>query len=208
MNMSQEQPRVLVAGDSFTYGSELIDRDNVWWKHIWPDAECIARFGASNQEIVRKIVQHDLSNIDKVVVMFSFPDRYEFNFNIPTNHPGDNWLTIGKLKETPDIKKFTETFYKYVGTNQTYKDYTNFKEFTFLELFLKDKNIDYKFLYCDWFSGYGPDINQEANWVHITDDKKGFLNWAIQNDYDRGPGLHPLDQAHIDYAKELKKWLG
>lgn len=210
--MSQKPPNVLVAGDSFTYGSELQDKNNVYWKHIWPDAKCIAEPGHSNQAIARNVFMALASDTyDLVVVMWTFPSRYEFAFNVPTGHPGEFWHTPGTKIDTPEIQKFNTTFNKYVGTHSNYQLYTTYKEIYMIQSMCNQLDKDYIFLSADWSVN---DVTSSMSWMidgtkwFHPDDKKGFLNWAIDNKYERGPDQHPLDQAHIDYAKELKKWVG
>lgn len=197
--------KVLVAGDSFTYGSELVDRDNVYWKHLWPDAKCIANPGASNSEITRKLALANLREYELVVVMWSFTNRFEFKFNVPTGHPGDGWLTVGKLKEPPEIQKFTDKFFELAGTNKDFQNYTTWKEITFAKMLLEQAGTKFIFLHADWFSSYN--VENGDHWAHITHDGKGFVQWADDRKFAVGPQSHPLDEAHIEYAKELRNVL-
>ena len=198
---------VLIAGDSFTYGSELKDRDNVWWKHIWPDATCVAKPGASTQEIVRRVLEYK-GKVDLLVVMFTFGNRFEFRFNIDTGHP-EPWLTIGTLEEPKEIEHFTEMFMKYVGTDELYQAYTSWKEIQFLEMVCREHGINYVFTHADrkLVQTNMLPLNT-SRWFNVEQSNAGFLNWAIDKEYERGPDLHPLDQAHIDYAEIMKTWLG
>lgn len=197
----------LVIGDSFCYGSELYDVDNVWWKHIWPDAHNVSKPGQGNQYITRQLCNW-WNQADFVVIMWTFPNRYEFKFNVDTGR-NDPWHTPGTLEEPKEIKKFHETFNKYVGTDKMYQMYTSWKEIMFAEMFLQREGIDYMFTHADWSIFDLTTLKttyDKTKWFHPDEyDNKGFLNWAIDKGYERGPDGHPLDNAHRDFAEEVKK---
>ena len=187
----KEQQNVLIAGDSFTYGSELLNKNNVYWKHIWPNAKCVAEPGYSNSSIAREVftaMAGSQQRLDLVVVMWTFPNRYEFAFNVPTGHPDPIWHTPGTKQDTPEIRKFNETFNKYVGTHPMYEMYTLYKEIYMVQSMCLQQDIDFIFLTADWsvtktISGMNWLIDG-TKWFYPSDDKKGFLNWAIDQGYE------------------------
>jgi len=211
--------KVFVAGDSFSYGSELSDIHNVWWRNVWPNAYSITMPGASNDYILRNLryflntQRHQQSSVDFVAIMWTFPTRFEFCFDkdIDTGR-FSQWHTIGTKKEPEEIQHFTHTFNKYVGTNILHQQHNAWMNISYAEMLLQKYEIDYMFTHADWdlFGKNGEYTNIDMTRWYMPDpsDKKGFLNWAIDKGYKRGPDGHPLDQAHIDFAKDVYEWLG
>lgn len=202
--------KTLVIGDSFTYGSGLINpAKKVWWRHAWPDADCIAEPGQSNDWILRQL-RYNAHKYDHIVVMWTFPHRFEFKFNMDTKHGRNNWLTCGVWEEDTEISKYTDTFNKYVGTNKEYQLYNSWRNIEHATLMMKYYEKKYTFTHADWSLFEGIKNMPLSHWYFpdIYGDNKGFLNWAIDGGYKIAECGHPKDQAHVDFGHRVKEWLG
>jgi hypothetical protein len=157
-----------------------------------------------------------------VVVMWTFPFRYEFNFNYPISSPISPWASINPKNTKPEIEKFTNDFFKHVGSNDIYQTYNTLRSIFLLQSYLKNKNIPYVFTLADnqicntyndpnikvlstmidWHDWYFFPGGKGAN---QTETPRGFYQWAVENKYSIGPGSHPLEQAHADAALLIKE---
>ena len=108
---------VLIAGgDSFTYGSELPSQEHAWANLLatrkgWNICNT-ARPAASNSSIRRNVMNavHKYRELDLfVVVMWSFPNRYEFRFAYDTGHIDSPWYSINPW--TYNDENFEEHFF-------------------------------------------------------------------------------------------------
>ena len=93
---------VLIAGgDSFTYGSELPSQEHSWANLLaerkgWNICN-VAKPAASNSAIRRNVMNAVNKYIDLdlyVIVMWSFPNRYEFRFTYDTGQVDSPWYSI------------------------------------------------------------------------------------------------------------------
>lgn len=178
--------RVLVAGgDSFIFGTELSDQTiGVYSKQTYPALlastngmhyECVAKPGASNAEIARRVVNYceTHKDIDKfVLVQWTFANRYEFNFA----DTGWQSINVWYLQDSDEIKNqlhsfsqktiddqiktnqlmksngnytFIEEFYKRVAVTEFWEVYTSLKEVVALQNYLELNNIPYLFSIAD-----------------------------------------------------------
>jgi hypothetical protein len=114
---------ILVAGgDSFTYGTELKDQNNVPSMSTFPallssenslEYNCVAYPGNSNHAILRMTMQachqHLLQkNNFGVLVTWTFVNRYEFRFNYFTGQKLSPWYSLNSwltLDDPNEIKK-------------------------------------------------------------------------------------------------------
>lgn len=186
-----------------------------------------------------------------VLIMWSFVSRYEFRFNYQTRQRNSPWYSISPWTIESDLKKisdnyftpnsgieyqqleniltarnsgvadFASVFYKHVGDSEYYEMYSSFREFVFMQNYLKLNNIPYIFLsasdvfyrHDNYFRSKDPwltDLYEEIDWnqwfffpatsVNLTQEHKGFFHWATENKYPMGT-THPLDVAHDDAVK-------
>jgi hypothetical protein len=189
--------RLIAGGDSFTYGSELNDchiNDVEVVSHLtFPaliaeelelDYCCVAKPGYSNNAIRRTVIDecersHD---IKLVMVMWSFPNRYEFRFG-DTWEQISAWSTVTSIEEikksfvidnpivlehhanklkrdqTLGITDFAKSFYDHVGSNKHWETYNFLSDVLILQQYLKSKNIPYLFTSVD------ETISQAGNYV-------------------------------------------
>ena len=124
------------------------------------------------------------------------------------------------------ILDFAQQFYKFIGTTEYWPIYSTIKEILLLQGYLKSKGIPYLFsitnnifytytiqaptdiyvknLYdqIDWNNWFWFPDGVEAD---STTAPRGFYQWAVENKYSIGPGVHPLEQAHQDAAELIKE---
>jgi hypothetical protein len=190
-----------------------------------------------------------------VLIMWSFVSRYEFRFNYQTHQQNSPWYSISPWTIESDLKKisdsyftpnsgieyqqlkniltarnsgvadFASVFYKHVGNDEYYEMYSSFREFIFMQDYLKLNGIPYIFLTAsntfyqheNYFRRQDPwlsDLYQLIDWDHWfffpatsgspTQEPKGFFHWATENKYPMGT-THPLKAAHDDAAKLIQE---
>ena len=190
-----------------------------------------------------------------VLIMWSFVSRYEFRFNYQTRQRNSPWYSVSPWTIESDLKKisdnyftpnsgiehqqlkniltarntgvadFASVFYKHVGDSEYYEMYSSFREFIFMQDYLKLNGIPYIFLAASntfhqhenyfrsqdtWLS----DLYQMIDWnrwfffpatsVSLTREPKGFFHWATENKYPMGT-THPLETAHDDAVKLIRE---
>jgi hypothetical protein len=228
---------ILAGGDSFIWGSELYGASDLEYsRETFPaliakksnlEYQCVARPGNANDAIARMTMNAcDQALSDQkeimVVVMWTFPFRYEFNFSYPISSPISPWASINPKNTKLEIEKFTNDFFKHVGSNDIYQTYNTLRSVFLLQSYLKNKNIPYVFTLADnqicntfddpsikvlstmidWQDWY---FFPEGKGANQTETPRGFYQWAIENKYSMGPGSHPLEQAHTDAALLIKE---
>lgn len=185
--------RLIAGGDSFTYGSELkdcvlISKDNpprevfshmtysaLIAKELQFEYICAAHPGYSNSAIRRSTMDvcELYNDIDLVMVMWSFPNRYEFKFDhgweqltlwsiedsvedrIRREFHNENPIVfdahLKKLQRERDlgITKFAKTFYQYIGYTEFWESYSSLTEIILLANYLRLRDIPYLFTGVD-----------------------------------------------------------
>jgi hypothetical protein len=190
-----------------------------------------------------------------VLIMWSFVSRYEFRFNYQTRQRNSPWYSISPWTIESDLKKisdsyftpnsgieyqqleniltarntgvadFASVFYKHVGDSEYYEMYCSFREFIFMQDYLKLNGIPYIFLtagntfyqhenYFRSQDAWLSDLYQLIDWdrwfffpatsVSPTQEPKGFFHWATENKYPMGT-THPLEAAHADAVKIIQE---
>lgn len=212
--------KLIAGGDSFTYGSEL-QECFVLGKHGPPietfspnaysaliarelglDYVCAATPGFSNSAI-RRTVMNSCENTDVtlVLVMWSFPGRYEFRFNnsweqispwsvidnpeqvIRKDFQIDNPIVLqhhlDKLKRENDlgIRDFAKLYYSHIGGFEYSEVYNSLLDIVLLQQYLDKKKISYLFTGVD--RCLINNINRHINDVNIKTlyDQIDFTNW-------------------------------
>jgi hypothetical protein len=175
---------ILVAGgDSFIWGNELADGNKTYCLNTFAalianrmslEYYCAAQPGASNNAIRRETMDacEKNSDIDFVLVCWTFLGRYEFKFDesweqisvwsiidnvkdIKKEFSTDNPIVfdwhVSKLKEEKQkgISQFAKVFYHYVGTFEYWELYNSLCEIIMLQQYLQLKNIPYLFTSVD-----------------------------------------------------------
>ena len=102
---------ILVAGDSFVYGSELKDTAQTFPKLLAGNYEDVSWPGYSNDAIARTVVERcEQGGIHGVIVSWTFPGRYEFRFNYNTKQKKSPWYSINSWTIKDDINEIDEEF--------------------------------------------------------------------------------------------------
>lgn len=229
--------KLLAGGDSFTYGSELkgcfkLQKDappvETYSLHSYSsllaqelnlEYVCAAVPGNSNSAIRRNTMdmceQHD--DIERVIVMWTFPNRYEFKFE-------DKWeqITLWSIEDNVEVKikqefqnenpiifdahlkklqrereqgitEFAKNFYRHVGHTEFWECYNSLAEIVMLSNYLKLRNIPHLFTLADSFV-----INSQR---HASDPSyKTLLNQVNNIDWF----LFPHDKGFYNWAKDEK----
>ena len=179
---------LIAGGDSFTYGSELqgcydenaneVASPNSYTsliaKELNLDYNCVAWPGFSNDAIARTVINQCSNNtdIDLVIVNWTFPGRYEFRFNDKLEQISV-WNT---LNDNSEIKKqfigqndtvlqhhidkfnsdeerglngFSRTFFGHVGSSKYHETYNYLGNIIKLQNYLELYQIPYLFLSVD-----------------------------------------------------------
>lgn len=215
--------KLIAGGDSFTYGSELKDcyilgvdgppvetasphaYSSLIAREINLDYICSATPGFSNSAIRRTVMDacNNATDVDLVLVMWSFPGRYEFRFNnsweqispwsvldtpeqtIRKDFQIDNPVVfqhhLKKLKREKDlgIQDFAKAFYSRVGSFEYSEVYSSLLDIVMLQQYLVHKNIPYL------FTGVDESLVKNIN-RHLTDisiktlfDQIDFNSWFL-----------------------------
>jgi len=195
--------KTLILGDSFSNGCELVNTDNIWWKQIDPNATCLAEVGDANGTILNKFLCN--KDFDRVIVMWTFSVRFDFS----------PWCILHVHDDEPKTIDFKKLWYSNIGGDATYVKDHCWRNIYTLQSLLKDANIDYIFCFADFDifrNGDNiykkDDILYPIDWDNFffIDELNGFCQWAIKNNYSIGGGGHPIDDANIEYGKQLKEW--
>ena len=228
---------ILVAGgDSFIWGSELADEThtnpsrNTYTALLANDLQaeyiCTARPGNSNDAIARMTMLecNKHSGQISVVVAWTFMPRFEFRFTYPIKSPISPWASINPHQyNKPEVKEFSDYFFKHVGTDIEYQQYNSLRAALLLQTYFVNKQIPYMFTladnnFCNDYSALSDDCKilwDQIDWSHwfffvpaseawLTTSPRGFYQWAVENKYDIGPNGHPLEQAHTVAAMLMK----
>lgn len=198
---------ILTAGDSFTYGEELPDRQKSAWpyliaKDLGTTVLNLAEPGGSNDTMVRLVVEQTCKQrFELVVVGWTSPGRFEVWSDL-SNSP----VTVMHDSETG--LPWTEDYYKY-SYNQSFSYSQWFQQILLLQQYLK--SIEQPFLFVNVCGLYDEDLQHKDITQHIDAEtypgwpKQGMIQWAA--DAPRAPGGHPLELGHERIANEIKKYI-
>jgi len=227
---------IVAGGDSFVWGTELADCTyTVYSQSTFPallsnsqglNYQCVARPGNANDAITRMVIDKCENIIDDmaVVVAWSFVTRYEFKFTYSIDSPISPWCSINLHRNKFQIDRFSEEFFKHVGTNPDYQKYNTLRSIILLQTYLEKKNIPYLFLPTDshFYVDHGEGVDSIVktlfdlinwdNWYFFpsateswnTTSPRGFYQWAVESKYSIGSDQHPLEKAHQDAAQLIQ----
>ena len=228
---------LIASGCSHTYGSEMGDVDKYSTqpsKYAWPQqlgnylnipkVYNEATGGAGNDYIVRTIIKKVEQCKDKKIlvgIMFSVKSRFEY---IKKNDDGDYIDRIGIWCK--DVLPRSHWILKYFNDGQhDFKDnYEALKNLHYIQLYLKDKNIDYfiinsfKYHAIDYSASIS---NDNVNRFNNIIDKSvyfsttinnipvsAFRDWVNFGSYKSAIGGHYTEQYSIDFVNEaLGPWV-
>lgn len=172
--------KILAAGDSFVWGSELSDSlhggPNGYSRKTFPALiadtyYCAAYPGISNSEINQRVrdALGQMKNDVFVIVCWTWPSR---------DGQVDSDQVIQELQEYLESHQ-----YQYL--------------FTCADNCVVTGNLDYS----NWV------LFPAGTKHHETQEPRGFYQWAVENKYPVGLQNHPLEQAHEDAATLIKEKL-
>jgi hypothetical protein len=169
---------ILINGDSFTAGDELLDRFKAWPYSLPHNVTNVAQPGFSNDAIVRTTVKAiDYRHYDYAIIAWTTPHRIEINGQhlTPTSHK--RYGSICDLVFLDwDEKLAIEKFHTQVAL---------------LDSYLRDKKIPYIFVRT-----FDVPDSSIGNWVDGQ-----MVEWM--GDCVKGPGGHPLELGHQRIADKI-----
>ena len=227
--------KLIAFGDSFTWGTDLSDEfillnntetdatlmkrygklPNKFSKLTWPsliandvgvDYMCHAIPGSSNQTIAREFLSNvsNISNDDMVVINWTWINRWDF-------YNSDNeWETI---RPSGSKSKNSEIYFKYIQselwdkweslkTISTVLDVLKSNDINFLMTCIDPLILDNKWHAPSYIRAIQHNINKYILWF----DEMGFYDWSKKNNFPLSTeGNHPLDKAHDEAFKYIKK---
>jgi hypothetical protein len=207
-------------GCSFTWGAELSDPGLSWphrlGSYLPASIKNLGICGASNRTIARTLMTHLIDHRpDAVVIMWTYPGRYEFvvdNNNFIVAHC-DSAIGLDQRGIPDYFNKFSQDFFRSVGTTDSALVYESLMGINHAQLMLESQKIPYIFSrvhdlestdVChsnvkQLFDFYAPDMLLfDGNSFEAYARK--INSWGIS---------HPLEQAQDHVAQhivqELKK---
>ena len=180
---------ILSGGCSFTLGNELSDdnggkkpSNKTWAKGLTDIVSgnyfCVASGGIGNSAIARKVFEYVSQNhVDMVLIMWSFPSRYDWAMPRNKNLEKTRWASITPwdtdeqqnevfksladsepqqeiwkkrmdLLASTGVKEFANSLYRHAA-NQYHEIYLSWKSIIWLQNILEKKNISYLFTLAD-----------------------------------------------------------
>ena len=184
----------IAGGCSFTFGSELEDRNQSWSYRLYEQSKAknyvsTARPGSSNSGIARRVFQE------------------------VSNHKPEDIKCVAIMRDT-GVKPLADAIYRH-ASNPYHEIYLSWKSIIWLQNILEKKKIPFIFtladnslFYKDFEQHKEQDKLMEAlhsemnfgNWFSFGDRMMGFNQWASLNEYKYAT-THPLDEAHNDAVK-------
>ena len=209
------QKKIVAFGDSFTWGSDLLDYTthtpslNTWpallAKEFNLEYTCFAVEGGSNQTILRLL----LENIDNlsdclVILNWTWIDRWDF-YDINSEH----WNTLRPTGT--ESSTFAHMYYKYFQS-ELWDKLESLKSINLALSLLEQKNIPYittcidslavdtKFHNPSYINFLINNVCDKLLWFNGA----GFYHWSKENNYSISNTWHPLEEAHqaaFEYVK-------
>ena len=201
----------VAGGDSFVWGSELKDSPhggpggysrNTFSALLADNYVCAAYPGNGNDAIARNTIiscqKHKDENIG-VIVSWTFPGRYEFNFSFDSlkNWQTINHWTIGnkfyeenkehqtlidlytQRAQKSGIYDFAVNYFKHVGSSEYWEIYSTLKEIVYLQNYLIVNKIPYMFTCADYSFVESYTIKNPDVTIQSLFDQVDFSKWFI-----------------------------
>jgi len=213
--------KVIAIGDSFLAGIELKKPDLAWSglfaKHYGLEYQCLAQGGHTSQFVLRTLFSALHTETSPCFFVIHWPSAIRFEY---VNTVDDTWIQLtpnavfrGNDK-SEDIKKL---YYQHI--NSLLGDKWNNLLFMYSAIqALKQTSHCYAMTAVDDFlfstDFHNPEyvefLQSECKDQIYQFDGLTFLQWAERNNFARGPGGHPLEQAHqhaFEYFEPIYKKL-
>jgi hypothetical protein len=236
--------KIAVFGCSFVFGDEFPDASpfgivksskHTWANHLYKDATVInyGISGASCDQIMAKILTIDLTDVDLVIVMWTFMERLTFyKDNVPITFSPNGiilydqdlkkcHLIARKFKDKSRIKNL-QTVYNTMLFEQKIIFNKYFKNILLTQQYLTLLNKKFYFTsMINYFSEYESvrkkinSIKNNTDMFYLKIDKNkfflpenlGFEQWADKYSYQSFEQGHYKELAHIDFASLFKIWI-
>ena len=213
------QKKIVGFGDSFVFGSELVDNDDgsLAWaglaaQRLGVDYETRAVPGCGNENISRQIFSYFSNNpSDHVLAVINWTWGARWDFYIPGH---EKWVTLGLtcvpsklepivgLDEAEEILKF---YNKYPGHSTLWDKWRSLQTIYTTQQYLKSLNVTCIQTYMDhelWDkTWHAPDYIQTLQDLTKPQlenfEGQNFLDWSYKKGFTvTNTGLHPLEDAH------------
>lgn len=176
--------KLIAAGDSFIWGSELADSPHggadgysrntfvaLLAKEFDYEYNCVAYPGASNRDIAKQVRYSIKDSLAFVIVCWSWPTR-------------DNQLTSDN---------------EIISTQEYLENHGLCYLFTCADNCVVSNHPKIK-----WQNWFLFPVISNSGW-HSNENPRGFYQWALEHKYQlAAKDKHPLEQAHVDAANLMK----
>jgi len=195
---------ILFDGCSWTYGSELENREKERWSTLVANGEehvNLSSEGKSNDGILRTTLEFCESNhVDTAVIQFTKHSRTEFR-----QEGAKKYITVmnGHIRNNDVYKEISEIYFKYFHNKELHLENYSKNKFL-LENYFKQKNIKYFFCtiggYTNW-TGTQKDISKNpSSWYRMM-DKESIL--YLPDLIGLKKGRHPTAEEHKIIADHI-----
>jgi len=204
--------RLVAFGDSFTFGNDLQDwNDLTPSKSTWPALLaqdlgltyiCAAEPGASNSSITRSVLSSDITSSDFVVLNWTWIDRWDF-------YNGGNWETLRPSGTEKSV--FARYYYKFFQS-ELWDKFETLKNIYLVHSLLRQRNITYISTAIDELTldarwncpAYIQTLIDQVSSDFIWFENRGFYHWARQHKFEISSRMHPLEDAHREAVAYIK----
>jgi hypothetical protein len=206
--------KLLIVGDSFTYGDELADQSSAWPYLLGGKLNCkvnnLGQSASGNSRIVRTAIEH-VNEYDTIIIAWSHFARTEIADEIGVY---DIWPGCSDIPHK-DYSPWRGTLIDYY--NRNHDDQYLYKQYLIniilLQYFLKYNNKKYLML-----DAFGNNLFRK-NYRHVKftlDDQidtEYFLGWPKETMMEwtygctKGPGGHFLEQGHEIVADKIYEYI-
>ena len=203
----QKIKKVIAIGDSFLAGSELKKSNTTWpglfAKHHGVDYQCLAQPGHTSQFVLRTLFDALNTETDPCFFVIHWPSAMRFEY---VDRDRDVWVQINpnavlhSNQYSADVQKL---YYQHVNSLLGDKWHNLLMTYSAVQA-LSQTSHCYSMTTVDAFlfdtdfhnPSYVEFLQQHCqDHVHWFNDMT-FLQWTDHNQFARGPGGHPLEQAH------------
>ena len=203
----QQIKKVIAIGDSFLAGSELKKPEATWpalfARHCNLKYQCLAQPGHTSQFVLRTLFDTLRTETDPCFFVIHWPSAMRFEY---VDRDCDAWIQINPNavlngnQYSTDVQKL---YYQHVNSllgdkwNNLLMIYSAVQALTQTSHCWSMTAVD-DFLFATDFHnpGYVEFLQQQCQDHVRWFNGMTFLQWSDHHQFTRGPGGHPLEQAH------------